>query len=107
VLVWFGRGDAALRRFLPDQTPVLWPEHFDVGVTADKVNYGISPGDADRVRPYAYVGPWDAEQVATLRAEDAEFWNASFGAWRSAESLPDVDAVVRYFDEGRQRLLAG
>ncbi|HEU4426050.1 MAG TPA: hypothetical protein VFR67_26225, partial [Pilimelia sp.] len=38
----FGRGDAALRGFAPDQTPVLWPEHFDVSITVDQVNYGVS-----------------------------------------------------------------
>src|ERR1700760_3671622 len=24
---------------------VLWPEHFDVGITAGAINYGASPGD--------------------------------------------------------------
>src|SRR4051812_47768341 len=34
---WFGLGEAALRRFATEagrpQEPVLWPEHFDLGVT--------------------------------------------------------------------------
>jgi hypothetical protein len=29
----FAAGDAALRAFTPDQVPVLWPEHFDVGIS--------------------------------------------------------------------------
>ena len=37
---------------------VLWPEHFDVGIDANEVNYGVSPGDASCPEPYAYVGPW-------------------------------------------------
>ena len=40
----FEAGDAALRAFAAaagsDATPVLWPEHFDLGVTLDEVNYG-------------------------------------------------------------------
>jgi hypothetical protein len=34
----FVRGDAALRAFAADSTPILWPEHFDVGVTVGEVN---------------------------------------------------------------------
>jgi hypothetical protein len=29
------------------------------------------------------------------------FWNASFGAARAATDLPDTDAVVAFFEEGR------
>ena len=36
-------GDAALRRVEPAETPVLWPEHFDLGITADEINYGCLP----------------------------------------------------------------
>ena len=53
----FELGDTALRAFAPDQTPVLWPEHFDVGISVGEVNYGISPGDGYLDEPYAYVGP--------------------------------------------------
>jgi hypothetical protein len=102
VLDWFGRGDAAMRLFSPDQTPVLWPEHFDVGIAQDGVNYGASPGDA-HAAPYAYVGPWDAERLAALRAADGSYWNAAFGASRPAAELVDVDAIVGFFDEGRSR----
>ena len=38
-------GGFALKSVLPEQHPVLWPEHFDVAVTEDEVNYGVSPGD--------------------------------------------------------------
>jgi hypothetical protein len=90
---WFARGDAGLRAFAPDGEPVLWPEHFDLGIQLDEVNYGVSPGDAGHERPYAYVGPWTPR--------DGAFWNAPFGALRWIDELPDVDAVAAFFAEGR------
>src|SRR5689334_7958377 len=59
---WFGLADTALRRFGEEvvgepQQPVLWPEHFDIGITIDAVNYGASPGDQHVPEPYLYVGP--------------------------------------------------
>ena len=90
---WLARGDQALRALAPDAQPVLWPEHFDLGIQLDEVNYGISPGDAGHPRPYAYVGPW------TPRT--GPFWNAPFGALRPADELPDVAAVTAFFTEGR------
>ena len=94
LLAWFGRGDAALRTFASDVEPVLWPEHFDVGISVGEVNYGASPGDSTHTGPYAYVGPW------TRRG--GEFWNAPFGALRDASEVPDVDALVRFFEAGRE-----
>ena len=93
LLGWFDRGDEALRFFAPDVEPVLWPEHFDVGITVDEVNYGASPGDATHAGPYAYVAPWTPPE--------GEFWNAPFGALRDAGELPDVGAVVTFFETGR------
>jgi hypothetical protein len=91
---WFEIGDAALRELAPDVERVLWPEHFDVGIQVDEVNYGASPGDAAYPRPYAYVGPW--------KPVKGEFWNAPFGALRYADALPDVTAVAAFFAEGRR-----
>jgi len=93
LLGWFVRGDAALRAFAPDVEPILWPEHFDVGLAVDEVNYGASPGDSTHTGPYAYVGPWTPRE--------GEFWNAPFGALRDADELTDVDAVVTFFEAGR------
>ncbi|GAA1517444.1 hypothetical protein GCM10009677_58470 [Sphaerisporangium rubeum] len=89
------RGDAALREFASGVTPVLWPEHFDLGITVDEVNYGVSLGDGYLGEPYAYVGPW--------QARDGEFWNAPFGA---ARPLSQVEDLRGFFEEGR-RLAAG
>jgi len=93
------RGDAALRAFSPTTEPILWPEHFDVAITLDDVNYGVSPGDGYHDLPYAYVGP---HQVPT-----GAFWNAPFGASRPITDLPDVAAVAAFFDEGTREASAG
>ena len=89
---WFARADAGLRAFAPDAEPVLWPEHFDIGITLDEVNYGASP-DAAHPEPYAYVGPWTPRE--------GPFWNAPFGALRPAADLPDAAALAAFFAEGR------
>ncbi len=88
----FARGQAALTAFRPTETPVLWPEHFDLGITVDEVNFGISPGDDFIEVPYAYVGPWSRRS--------GPFWNAPFGAARALADLPDLAA---WFAEGAER----
>jgi hypothetical protein len=93
-------GGFALKQVLPEQTPVLWPEHFDVAVTADEVNYGVSPGDDFHPTPYAYVGPW--------QPRTGEFWNAPFGAALPLDTAADADAlstaIVAFLDRGRREL---
>ncbi|NUR07447.1 MAG: hypothetical protein HOQ45_10580 [Nocardioidaceae bacterium] len=85
-------GDAALALFSRAADPVLWPEHFDVGITLGEVNYGLSPGDDYEPAPYAYVGPH------TVRAGD--FWNAPFGAVRRLAELGDAAGTAAFFAEG-------
>jgi hypothetical protein len=87
------RGEQALRRLAAGETPVLWPEHFDLGIAVDEVNYGISPGDGYMDEPYAYVGPW------TPRT--GPFFNAPFGAARPLRELPG-DALDEFLAEGRR-----
>ena len=89
------RGDAALRAFAPAATPVLWPEHLDVAITVDEVNYGVSPGDQHIAEPYAYVGPWTPRQ--------GSLWNRPFGA---AVELSAIDDLAAFFAEGAQRAAA-
>jgi hypothetical protein len=97
---WYALGDAALRRFADvlgrPQDPVLWPEHLDVGITVDEVNYGCSPGDDTFDGPYLYVGPHDGPP-----ARDA-FWNAPFGATVTADRIRRVDDAVDFYGQGRQ-----
>jgi hypothetical protein len=95
---WYALGDLALRRFTAElgapQEPVLWPEHLDVAVTVDAVNYGCSPGDAAIPGPYAYVGP---HQPPTADP----FWNAPFGAAVTADRIGSPDDAVAFFARGR------
>lgn len=86
------RGDQALRLLAPDQTPVLWPEHFDVAVTVDEVNYGVSLGDEYLDEPYMYVGPW--------RTRVGAFWNAPFGAARPLAAT--AEEVAEFFAAGQR-----
>jgi len=93
-------GGFALTSALPGGHPVLWPEHFDVAVTEDEVNYGVSPGDEFHPLPYAYVGPWTSRIGA--------FWNAPFGAFQALDLSHDVDRlaadVTEFFQRGRAEL---
>ncbi|MCV7422874.1 hypothetical protein H7K45_20185 [Mycobacterium yunnanensis] len=93
-------GGFALASVLPAGHPVLWPEHFDVAVTEDEVNYGVSPGDDFHPLPYAYVGPWTSRIGV--------FWNAPFGAFQALDPAHDVDRlaadVTDFFDRGRAEL---
>ncbi|HEY4377131.1 MAG TPA: hypothetical protein VGM93_08220 [Acidimicrobiales bacterium] len=92
--------DEALRWFAaevaPDDPPVaqLWPEHFDLALSFDEVNYGGSPGDGGHPEPYLYVGPWELTQ--------GPYWNEPFGASVSASEVEAVDDAVAFFRTGRQ-----
>ncbi|MEV4314932.1 hypothetical protein [Actinocrispum sp. NPDC049592] len=92
----FAEADRALRDFAPDLTPVLWPEHFDVAISLDQVNYGVSPGDGYLAEPYAYVGPFEPRQ--------GEFFNAPFGAARPVSDLGGAEAIAEFFRTGRSLL---
>lgn len=96
-------GGYALKQVLPEGHPVLWPEHFDVAITDDEVNYGVSAGDSYHALPYAYVGPW--------AARTGPFWNAPFGAVQPLEPAHDVDRltvdIAAFFERGRAQLRSG
>jgi hypothetical protein len=92
----FARGHDALIAFAPAETPVLWPEHFDVAIQVADATFGVSPGDGFIEEPYAYVS------VTRPPAGDA-FWNAPFGAAVPLTELPDAAAVTAFFAEARGR----
>jgi hypothetical protein len=102
LFAWFAAGDTALRRFADAHAdggtrPILWPEHFDVAITVDEVNYGVSGGDTAHPQPYAYIGPWTPRE--------GDFWNVSFGALRGLDELgADADAILQFFEAGRSAL---
>jgi hypothetical protein len=86
---WYLLADAALRVMAPRQTPILWPEHFDVAILLDDTSYGASPGDAFHAMPYAYV--------SSAAHGDSDFWNAPFGAVRSHAQIEDIDDLVSFW----------
>jgi hypothetical protein len=77
-------------------SPQLWPEHFDVGCTVtvdggERVNLGVSPGDAYEPLPYLYVGPW-----SDARPGDPSAWNAPFGAVLRHADLAPLPPTARH-----------
>jgi hypothetical protein len=99
---WYAFGAAVLREL--GREPILWPEHFDIAIELDGVNYGFSPGDADHAEPYAYVGPWTAPPAGPL-------WNATGfpGAELTYAELlaaPDPHAAALEFFTTRKEALA-
>lgn len=96
IIEGFAIGDAALREFQPSSEPVVWPEHFDVGIVLDDVAYGVSPGDSFLDEPYAYL--------SVVSPPQHPFFDAPFGAARPISRFAGVDEVVEYFHRGRRLL---
>src|SRR5690606_13713074 len=98
LMAWFALGNDALERLRAsldgDVSEIqLWPEHFDVALTADRVNYGASPGDDEHDEPYIYVAPWETRT--------GPFWNEPFGASLSRPHVPDASTALGFFLDGR------
>jgi hypothetical protein len=96
---WYALTDAGLRRFTAKldvvEEPVLWPEHLDVAVAVDAVNYGGCLGDDAVPEPYLYVGPHGGPP------SDDPFWNAPFGAVVTVDRIRTPDQAVDFFLQGR------
>jgi len=101
---WYLLADAGLRVMAPRQTPILWPEHFDVAILLDDTSYGASPGDAFHATPYAYVS---SQNHADSEQPESEFWNAPFGAIRGHDQMHSVDDLVTFWREAQSVLTAG
>jgi len=95
---WYLMADAALRVMAPRQTPILWPEHFDVAILLDDTSYGASPGDGFHPMPYAYVSNSDHD--------GSDFWNAPFGAIRGYEQMNNLDDLATFWSAGQALLNA-
>ncbi|MCU1354021.1 MAG: hypothetical protein JWM05_3230 [Acidimicrobiales bacterium] len=99
---WYALVDRALAAFAAapgtaePSTAQLWPEHFDLAITAGEVSYGGSPGDAEHPEPYLYVGPWTVP--------DGPYWNEPFGASRPWSAVGTVEEALAYFAAGRAAL---
>ena len=91
---WFALVDGALGRFAPAEVAQLWPEHLDVAVTVDEVNYGGSPGDDAHPAPHLYVGPWAVPA--------GDLWNEPWGVSWPADAVTTVDAAVALLEQGRR-----
>lgn len=74
----------------------LWPEHFDLAMSADRINYGGSPGDDYIDVPYLYVGPFEGRPNQT----DA-FWNQPFGAAIGFDEIATISDAFEFFGRGR------
>ena len=98
IQAWYLKADAALRVMAPRQTPILWPEHFDVAILLDDTSYGASPGDAFHPTPYAYV--------SSAVHDGSDFWNAPFGAIRSQEQMHAIDDLVTFWRAAQALLKA-
>jgi hypothetical protein len=96
----FELGDLAMHRLAPERPRVLWPEHFDIGLDQDDVNYGVSAGDGWCPEPYAYVGPWHFSQ---REDRDDPFWNAPFGTARAIRGMAGEDDLFVFFSAGRDK----
>jgi hypothetical protein len=86
---WYLLADAALRVMTPRETPILWPEHFDVAILLEGTSYGASPGDDFHAMPYAYVSCGEHG--------DSDFWNAPFGAIRPQRQMQNIDDLVSFW----------
>ncbi len=103
IATWFALGAEALTTLARELSgespgdPQIFPEHFDLGMTAGHVNYGFSPGDDAIPQPYAYVGPHD-------RPPPDDFWNAPFGAYRTREEVTTAEEALDFLRAGRAAL---
>jgi hypothetical protein len=98
ILDWYLIADAALRVLAPRQTPILWPEHFDVAILLEDSSYGASPGDGFHATPYAYV--------SSANHGDSDFWNAPFGAIRSHRQIHGIDDLVTFWSTAQDQLMS-
>ena len=78
----------------PDEAQ-LWPEHFDLAMSADRINYGGSPGDDYIDVPYLYVGPSKDDESGRY------FWNQPFGAAIGFDEIATISGPFEFFRRGR------
>jgi len=101
--MWHELTNVALRAFaesIAEDEPTeaqLWPEHFDLAMSADRINYGGSPGDEYIDVPYLYVGPFEGRP-----SEPDAFWNQPFGAAMGFDEIATIQDAFEFFRKGRK-----
>jgi hypothetical protein len=101
--MWHELTNVALRAFaesIAEDEPTeaqLWPEHFDLAMSADRINYGGSPGDDYIDVPYLYVGPFEGRP-----SEPDAFWNQPFGAAMGFDEIATIQDAFEFFRKGRK-----
>jgi hypothetical protein len=102
IAMWYELIALALGAFaatIPDDQPTeaqLWPEHFDLAMAADRINFGGSPGDEFIDVPYLYVGPFEGKPATA-----DPFWNQSFGAAIGFDEIASIGDAFEFFRRGR------
>ena len=99
---WFALVAAALTGIRPQAEQTIWPEHFDLAVTADGTTFGGSPGDAEHPEPYLYVLPPEGAAPDA----DRSFWNEPFGASFPFAGIHRTADAVSFFTAANERLAA-
>ena len=102
VAMWYELTEMAVRTFaasIAHDEPTeaqLWPEHFDLAMSADRINYGGSPGDDYIDVPYLYVGPFEGRPT-----KPDPFWNQPFGAAIGFDEIASIEDAFEFFRRGR------
>jgi hypothetical protein len=96
---WYALVADALTTFAAEVAPdspaaaTLWPEHFDIAIRTEDINYGGSGGDSSVTTPYVYVGP----RSDILPSTPTETWNQPFGASRTWTEVTGTPEVLEFF----------
>jgi hypothetical protein len=97
---WFRLVSTCLAGIDSNAAQTLWPEHFDLAITADGATYGGSPGDGEHAQPYLYVIP----PSGSTPVGDRAFWNESFGASLARDRIDGLDDAVAFFTDAAARI---
>ena len=90
--------EVTLQLFQSAEVPILWPEHLDVAIRFQDINFGVAPPDSTVSEAYLYVGP--------DHIDSDSFWNVPFGAALPVRELKGddrestIEAAAEFLREG-------
>jgi hypothetical protein len=88
----------------------LWPEHFDAAFEclsdSRRAGYGLSPGDATHMEPYAYVSLWAPQAVPASPLFDADTFAGAVLPLSAIVAAGDQRAAVLAFFRRRREYLS-